>query len=87
MVDEGPNLVTPEGLAQIDGHIARIEAATPSRIASFEQSRLARLAELRAVLAAMPAEPVEIEDAGFNRWLESQRTAANADRAQTRRGY
>ena len=27
MVDEGPNLVTPEGLAQIDGHIARIEAS------------------------------------------------------------
>jgi transcription elongation GreA/GreB family factor len=27
MVDEGPNLVTPEGLAQIDAHIARIEAA------------------------------------------------------------
>src|ERR1700733_15241999 len=26
MVDEGPNLVTPEGLAQIDAHIARIEA-------------------------------------------------------------
>ena len=24
MVDEGPNLVTPEGLAQIDAHIARI---------------------------------------------------------------
>lgn len=27
MVDDGPNLVTPEGLAQIDAHIARIEAA------------------------------------------------------------
>ena len=27
MVDEGPNLVTPEGMAQIDGHIARIEDA------------------------------------------------------------
>lgn len=27
MVDEGPNLVTPEGLAQIDAHIARLEAA------------------------------------------------------------
>ena len=27
MVDEGPNLVTPEGLAQIDAHIARIEAS------------------------------------------------------------
>jgi transcription elongation GreA/GreB family factor len=27
MVDEGPNLVTPEGMAQIQGHVARIEAA------------------------------------------------------------
>jgi transcription elongation GreA/GreB family factor len=27
MVDDGPNPVTPEGLAQIEGHIARIEAA------------------------------------------------------------
>lgn len=26
MVDEGPNPVTPEGMAQIDGHVARIEA-------------------------------------------------------------
>ena len=27
MVDEGPNPVTSEGMAQIDGHVARIEAA------------------------------------------------------------
>jgi transcription elongation GreA/GreB family factor len=27
MVDEGPNLVTPEGLAQIEAHVARIEDA------------------------------------------------------------
>ena len=27
MVEEGPNPVTPEGLAQIDAHVARIEAA------------------------------------------------------------
>ena len=27
MVDEGPNLVTPEGMAQIEAHVARIEAA------------------------------------------------------------
>ena len=27
MVDEGPNLVTPEGMAQIEAHIARIEAS------------------------------------------------------------
>ena len=27
MVDDGPNPVTPEGMAQIDAHVARIEAA------------------------------------------------------------
>jgi transcription elongation GreA/GreB family factor len=27
MVDEGPNLVTPEGMAQIEAHVSRIEAA------------------------------------------------------------
>jgi transcription elongation GreA/GreB family factor len=27
MVEEGPNPVTPEGMAQIDAHLARIEAA------------------------------------------------------------
>ena len=27
MVDEGPNPVTAEGMAQIDGHVARIETA------------------------------------------------------------
>src|SRR5690242_10164149 len=27
MIDDGPNLVTQEGLTQIEGHIARIEAA------------------------------------------------------------
>ena len=27
MVDEGPNLVTPEGMAQIEAHVARIETA------------------------------------------------------------
>jgi len=27
MVDEGPNLVTPEGMTQIEAHVTRIEAA------------------------------------------------------------
>jgi hypothetical protein len=30
MVDEGPNLVTREGLAQIEAHLARIEAGMKS---------------------------------------------------------
>ena len=27
MVDDGPNLVTPEGMAQIEAHVARLEAS------------------------------------------------------------
>jgi transcription elongation GreA/GreB family factor len=42
MVDEGPNLVTPEGLAQIDAHIARIEAAMKTESNVLLRETLAR---------------------------------------------
>jgi transcription elongation GreA/GreB family factor len=42
MVDEGPNLVTPEGLAQIDAHIARIETAMKSEPNILLRETLAR---------------------------------------------
>ena len=42
MVDEGPNLVTPEGLAQIEGHIARIEAAMKTETNVLLRETLAR---------------------------------------------
>jgi transcription elongation GreA/GreB family factor len=42
MVDEGPNLVTPEGLAQIEGHIARIEAAMKTESNVLLRETLAR---------------------------------------------
>jgi transcription elongation GreA/GreB family factor len=42
MVDEGPNLVTPEGLAQIDSHIARIEEAMKSETNVLLRETLAR---------------------------------------------
>lgn len=42
MVDEGPNLVTPEGLAQIQGHIARIEAAMKTETNVLLRETLAR---------------------------------------------
>ena len=42
MVDDGPNLVTPEGLAQIDSHIARIEAAMQSESNVLLRETLAR---------------------------------------------
>jgi transcription elongation GreA/GreB family factor len=42
MVDEGPNLVTPEGLAQIEAHIARIEAAMKTEDNVLLRETLAR---------------------------------------------
>lgn len=42
MVEEGPNPVTPEGLAQIDGHIARIEAAMKTETNVLLRETLAR---------------------------------------------
>src|SRR6478735_12027372 len=42
MVDEGPNLVTPEGLAQIDAHIARLEASLKSETNVLLRETLAR---------------------------------------------
>ena len=42
MVDEGPNLVTPEGLAQIEAHIARIEASMKSETNVLLRETLAR---------------------------------------------
>src|ERR1700748_2032466 len=42
MVDDGPNLVTPEGLAQIETHIARIEAAMKTEANVLLRETLAR---------------------------------------------
>jgi transcription elongation GreA/GreB family factor len=42
MVDEGPNLVTPEGLAQIEAHIARIEASMKTETNILLRETLAR---------------------------------------------
>ncbi len=42
MVDEGPNLVTLEGLAQIEAHILRIEAAMKTEANVLLRETLAR---------------------------------------------
>ena len=42
MVDDGPNLVTPEGLAQIEGHIARIEDSMKTETNVLLRETLAR---------------------------------------------
>ena len=42
MVEDGPNLVTAEGLAQIEGHVARLEAAMASETNPLLRETLAR---------------------------------------------
>jgi transcription elongation GreA/GreB family factor len=42
MVEDGPNLVTPEGLARIESHIARIEASIKSETNVLLRETLAR---------------------------------------------
>jgi len=42
MVEEGPNPVTPEGLAQIEAHIARLEAAMKTEANVLLRETLAR---------------------------------------------
>ena len=42
MVEDGPNPVTPQGLAQIDGHIARIESAMQGEDNALLRETLAR---------------------------------------------
>jgi len=42
MVDDGPNLVTPDGLAQIEAHVARIEDALKSESNPLLRETLAR---------------------------------------------
>src|SRR6201985_119788 len=42
MVDDGPNLVTPEGLQQITAHIARIESAMKTETNVLLRETLAR---------------------------------------------
>ena len=41
-MDDGPNLVTPEGLAQIEGHVARIEASMKTETNVLLRETLAR---------------------------------------------
>jgi len=42
MIDEGPNLVTPEGLSQIDAHIVRLESAMATEANVLLRETLAR---------------------------------------------
>jgi transcription elongation GreA/GreB family factor len=67
MVDEGPNLVTPEGLAQIDAHITRIEAAMKTETNVLLRETLARdlrYWEIRKA-SAEPAPPPDPHKVSF----------------------
>jgi transcription elongation GreA/GreB family factor len=66
MVDDGPNLVTPEGLAQIDAHIARLEAAMKSEtnvLLRETLSRDLRYWEIRKSTAELVPPPSSSDDA------------------------
>jgi transcription elongation GreA/GreB family factor len=62
MVEDGPNPVTPEGLAQIEGHIARIEAAMQTETTVLLRETLARdlrYWEIRKSTAAVAQPPAD----------------------------
>ena len=72
----------------IEAEITRLEAATPSKIESFNATRLVRLVELRLMLLSAPTTTITVgRDDGLTRWDATQRRASNAVRAQERRGY
>lgn len=64
----------------IAAEIARLEAATPSRIESFNRSRAERLSALREQLASMP---VDVEP--FDRKVEAQIARFDASTPANRR--
>ena len=81
MVDEGPNLVTPEGLAQIEAHVARIEASLKTETNVLLRETLER--DLRywaqRMLTAEVLQPASDGSVAFG----STVTIARKGRAQT----
>lgn len=63
MIDEGPNLVTAEGLAQIEAHVSRIESAMQAETNVLLRETLARdlrywtIRKSTAELAPPPSNP------------------------------
>ncbi len=81
MVDDGPNLVTPQGLAMIEGQVARIEAALKTETNVLLRETLER--DLRywsqRKASAELVQPAQGETAAFG----STVTIARDDRRQT----
>jgi transcription elongation GreA/GreB family factor len=75
MVEDGPNPVTPEGLAQIDGHIARIEAAMQTEANVLLRETLARDLRYwtRRKASAELAPPPEGDTVGFGSTVDISR--------------
>jgi transcription elongation GreA/GreB family factor len=81
MVDEGPNLVTPEGVAQIDAHIVRIEASMRTETNVLLRETLARdLRYWEVRKASAELVPPSTED---NVLFGSTVTIRRKDRTQT----
>jgi transcription elongation GreA/GreB family factor len=81
MVDEGPNLVTPEGLAQIEAHVARLEAAMktePNVLLRETLARDLRYWEIRKASAEV-VQPSADDTVSFGSTVTIQRK----DRTQT----
>ena len=70
----------------LTAELSRLEAATPSRFASFNEDRARRIAAIRAQLATMPEE-TPAEDPSLRAFLDRQAKAERAQRATERRGY
>lgn len=85
MVDEGPNLVTAEGLARIEAHIARIEAAMKTEANVLLRETLARdlrYWEIRKSTAQV-VQPAADGAVAFGSTVTISRQIQNQTRTQT----
>ena len=68
----------------LTAELSRLEVAKPSAIARFNEARTARIAEIKAALAALPAEPVVIGDAALDAMLARCDAGSRQNRAAAR---
>ena len=81
MVDDGPNLVTAEGLAAIDAHIARIEAAMAAETNILLRETLAR--DLRYWTLRQASAELVLQPTGDTVAFGSHVTIARGERRQS----
>lgn len=73
--------------AMVVSEIARLEAASPSRIAAFNESRAARLRALREELARLPTEALGAVDTTLEHRRALDRKNEQETRRMERRGW